>query len=240
MQPENYNVLTEAKDVIDVMAAAGIPEAIFIGSSRGGLLTLAVAAMQPNLIAGVVFNDIGPVIDTMGIARIKTYLTRSEPVKDWEDAVNFVKTANHKHFTNLSEQDWRHVAQMTFLDDEGKPKSDFDPFIAKALESIDLSDATIDLWHHFMALSHCPVLVLRGETSDILSADTVTQMVKRHPDCQSFEVKEQGHAPLLFFDAINDRIAAFLKETEQKHKARLPQTSPAWLTEDEITYIDAI
>ncbi|SFO81053.1 Pimeloyl-ACP methyl ester carboxylesterase [Cohaesibacter marisflavi] len=235
--PENYNVITEARDAIDAITAAGLHEVIILGTSRGGLLMLAIAAIQPNLIAGAIFNDIGPILDATGIARIKTYLTRSEPVKTWEDAVAYVKTANHKHFFGLAEEDWERMARMTFRDEGGVPKSDFDPYIAKALESIDLSETKIDLWPQFMALSHCPTLVLRGETSDILAATTAKEMVNRHPDCQLFEAKGHGHAPLLFVDSINDRIDAFLQEVDSKRQARLPQTDPAWLSEDEITYI---
>ncbi|WP_319413604.1 alpha/beta hydrolase [uncultured Cohaesibacter sp.] len=235
--PENYNVITEAKDAIDALAAAGLPEAIILGTSRGGLLMLAIAAMQPKLIAGAIFNDIGPVIDTMGIARIKTYLTRSEPVRSWQDAVEYCKTANHKHFFGLDTKDWERVAHMTFRDENGRPVSDFDPYIAKALENVDLSGSTIDLWPQFMALSHCPMLVLRGQTSDILPASVAREMAARHPDCQLHEVKNQGHAPLFIFDELNDRIAAFLAEVDQKRSDRMPHTEPAWLSEEEINYI---
>nr|WP_320141726.1 alpha/beta hydrolase [uncultured Cohaesibacter sp.] len=235
--PENYNVITEARDAIDAITAAGLSEVIILGTSRGGLQILAIAAIQPNLIAGAIFNDIGPILDATGIARIKTYLTRSEPVKTWKDAVAYVKTANHKHFIGLTEEDWERMARMTFRDEAGLPKSDFDPHIAKALEGIDLSETKVDLWPQFMALSHCPTLVLRGETSDILAASTAAEMVGRHPDCQLFEAKGHGHAPLLFFDSINDRIDAFLQEVDKKRQARLPQTDPAWLSEDEILYL---
>lgn len=235
--PENYTVFTEANDALHVLSAAGLDEAVFIGTSRGGLLTMAIAALRPNVIAGAVFNDIGPVIDSMGLARIKTYLTKAKPVESWEDAVAFLKMANFGHFTSLSDENWEQFAQMTFRDETGKPKKDYDTAIAIGLESVDLSQPLPNAWPQFLAMSHCPVFVLRGENSDILPKHVVDEMVERHPDCQSYEVKGQGHAPLFLFDDINDRVAIFLSEVDGKRQAALPAPSPAWLDEDQITYI---
>ncbi|WP_319485577.1 alpha/beta hydrolase [uncultured Cohaesibacter sp.] len=238
--PRNYDVMTEARDVIDTLVAAGLPEAAFIGTSRGGLLMLAIAAMRPTLIAAAVFNDIGPVIDAMGVARIKTYLTRSEPVRTWDDAVEFVKTANAHHFTTLSERDWERVAQMTFRDENGLPVSDFDPYIIKALEGVDVSETTINLWPQFLALSHCPTLVLRGDLSDILPLSVAREMTRRHPDCELVEIKGHGHAPLMIFDEVNDPIAAFLARVDARRTADAPKASPEWLPKDEIVYLDDV
>nr|WP_321456529.1 alpha/beta hydrolase [uncultured Cohaesibacter sp.] len=236
--PQNYNVLTEAKDTIDTLVAAGISKASFIGTSRGGLLTLAIAVMKPTLIAGTVLNDIGPEIDATGIARIKTYMTRTAPVKTWEDAVSFVKTANAHTFTDLSEGDWSRLAQMTFRDEGGAPANDFDIQIIKGLEGIDLSDTAINLWPHFLALSHRPLLVVRGENSDILPKAVAQRMIERHPDSQLLEVKGQGHAPLLIFDEINEQIASCLQEVDNKYSASVPRAAPAWLSDEETIFLD--
>jgi pimeloyl-ACP methyl ester carboxylesterase len=236
--PENYNVATEANDALQVLSAAGVGEAIFIGTSRGGLLTMAIAAMRPNVIAGAVVNDIGPVIDSMGIARIKTYLTKAKPVDSWEDAVAFMKMANFGHFTSLSDENWEQFAHMSFRDVKGKPQKDYDKAIAIGLEAVDLSQPMPTAWPQFLAMSHCPVLVLRGENSDILPKHIADEMVERHPDCQSYEVEGQGHAPLFLIEEINDRVLAFLRETDAKRAAHVPIATPALLNEDEITYIE--
>jgi len=236
--PENYNILVEANDALHALAAAGLHEAIFIGTSRGGLLTMAIAALRPTAIAAAVMNDIGPVIDVTGLARIKTYLNRAKPVEDWDDAISFVKIANSGQFGALSEENWQQMAQMTFRDDDGKPVRDYDIAIAKAMNDVDLSIPLPDAWPQFLAMSHAPVLVLRGAHSDILKAETVRQMVARHPDCQAHEVPGQGHAPLFVKDELNDLVATFLAEVDTKRAERTPCANPAFQTESEITYLE--
>ncbi|WP_316859870.1 alpha/beta hydrolase [uncultured Cohaesibacter sp.] len=236
--PENYNIFTEADDVLQVLTAAGLPKAIFVGTSRGGLLAIAAGIMRPGIIAGVVLNDIGAVIDTMGIARIKTYLTKTKPVITWEDAINFVKIANSGHFSNLSKEDWELLTHMTFKDEDGYPKADFDIHIVKSTEDLDLSQIPTDIWPQFLTLSHCPVLVIRGENSDILPQAAAEEMTRRHPDCQLYVAKNQGHAPLFIFDEICDQVVNFSAEVDQKQAQKQPRTTPEWLAEDEIVYIE--
>ncbi len=235
--PENYNIMVEANDALHALAAAGLHEAIIIGTSRGGLLALVIAALRPNVIAGAVMNDIGPVIDVTGLSRIKTYLNRAMPVEDWKDAVSFAKIANSGQFDALSEENWQQMAQMTFRDENGKPVRDYDIAIAKAMDEVDLSIPLPNAWPQFMAMSHAPVLVLRGEHSDILKAETVREMVSRHPDCQCYEVPGQGHAPLFVKDDLNDRVAAFLAEVDEKRAASTPCADPAFQQEADITYL---
>ncbi|WP_319533585.1 alpha/beta fold hydrolase [uncultured Cohaesibacter sp.] len=237
-KPENYTVITEANDAIHALTAAGLEKAIFIGTSRGGLLTMAIAALRPNIIAGAVLNDIGPVIDGTGIARIKSYLTMSKPVNNWEDALSYMKTANFNQFTNLSDEQWDLFTQMTFREEKGKPMPDYDKAISDSLSSVDLNQPLPTAWPQFMALSHCPVMVIRGENSDILAEETVAEMLERHPDCQHLIVKEQGHAPLFIFDELNDPIVAFALETDTKIRAKDVSADPAFLDEEDIVYLE--
>lgn len=235
--PDNYSILVEANDALHALAAAGLHEAIFIGTSRGGLLTMAIAALRPNAIAGAVMNDIGPVIDVMGLSRIKTYLNRAKPVEDWDDAVAFAKIANSGQFDALSEENWQQMAQMTFRDEKGKPARDYDIAIAKAMNDVDLSIPLPDAWPQFLAMSHAPVLVLRGEHSDILKDETAREMVARHPDCQYHEVPGQGHAPLFVKEELNNCVAAFLAEVDAKRAAIAPCAEPSFQEEADITYL---
>lgn len=215
--PDHYDILTEANDALQAMNAAGMEEAVFLGTSRGGLLTMAIAALQPGRIAGAILNDIGPVLDMTGLARIKTYLSKAKPVTSWPEAVEFVKMANFGQFPALDEDDWELFTHMSFRDEEGKPARDFDAAIIKGLEGVDISTKLPDAWPQFLAMSHAPVLVLRGEHSDILSDQTAREMVRRHPDCQYIEVPGHGHAPLFIKDNVNDMVANFLIEVDGKH-----------------------
>ncbi|MCT4656678.1 MAG: alpha/beta hydrolase [Cohaesibacter sp.] len=216
--PANYDILTEANDALHALSAAGLEEAIFIGTSRGGLLTMAIAALRPGVIAGAVLNDIGPVINAQGLARIKTYLNNAKPVSSWSDAIDYMKAANFGMFPALSDEDWHRFAHMTFKNEKGRPARDFDIAIAKALESVDLSQPLPNAWPQFIAMSHAPVLVLRGELSDILTKETTREMVKQHPDCQVIEVKGQGHAPVFLIDELNDQVADILCKMDEKHR----------------------
>ncbi len=85
--PAKYTVAVEAADVLAVMADAGIDEAIFVGTSRGGLITMTIAAIQPHRIRGTVLNDIGPVLEAAGIERIRGYVGKLPVPRDWVEAV---------------------------------------------------------------------------------------------------------------------------------------------------------
>lgn len=222
----NYDILTEANDALHALAAAGLEEAIFIGTSRGGLLTMAIAALRPGVIAGAVLNDIGPVINAQGLARIKTYLSKAKPVTSWDDAITYIKEANFGMFPALSEEQWQAFAHMTFKEENGKPVRDFDIAIAKAIDAVDLSQPLPDAWPQFLAMSHAPVLVLRGEKSDILARETAKAMTKRHPDCKLIEVEGQGHAPMFLVDSLNEQIAQELAKMDKKHAQRLARAEP--------------
>lgn len=222
----NYDILTEANDALHALAAAGLEEAIFIGTSRGGLLTMAIAALRPGVIAGAVLNDIGPEINAQGLARIKTYLSKAKPVTNWDDAITYIKEANFGMFPALNEEQWQAFAHMTFKDEDDKPARDFDIAIAKSIDAVDLSQPLPNAWPQFLAMSHAPVLTLRGENSDILTKETAREMTKRHPDCQWIEVEGQGHAPMFLIDSLNDQIAEALVEMDKKHARRLAQAEP--------------
>lgn len=214
----NYDVRVESNDVLAVLAACGIERAVFIGTSRGGLNTMLIGALRPTAIAAAVLNDIGPVLEPKGLARIRSYIGKLPTPKDYADAVDLLKHISANHFPSLGEADWAAFARLTFQETAGGLKGRYDQKLMKTLESLDLEAPLPDLWPQFEGLSHAPTLVLRGSHSDLLSQETALAMTKRHPDCQLYVVEGQGHAPLLFDDASIARIAAFIAEVE----ARVP------------------
>ena len=117
----DYNPLTEMSDVLDGMAALGIVRAIIVGTSRGGIIAMLMGVARPNVIAGVVLNDIGPVIEPQGLARIKTYVGRTPAPDDWDDAVGILRRLHGQQFTALSDADWMTFARMTYRDENGRP-----------------------------------------------------------------------------------------------------------------------
>lgn len=210
---KNYVVPHEAMDVIDFCAMAGLHDAAFIGTSRGGLVTMVLAAIQPGTIGCAVLNDIGPVLETDGLMRIAAYVGKIPLPGSWNEAAAMVKKGNEKQFPGLSDEDWMRFARQIFNEKNGRPAAGYDPKLANAFTVLD--GPMPPIWPQFEALISCPVLVLRGANSDLLSDATVGEMCRRHPACVSHLVPAQGHAPLLGDLETQDRIAAFLADTDR-------------------------
>ncbi|ANL27234.1 alpha/beta hydrolase family protein [Rhizobium phaseoli] len=206
----NYNLAVETADVISACAAFGIERAIFIGTSRGGLILHLIAATRPDLLEAVILNDIGPVIEAQGLALIRDYLNNGKKPADWKEATGILRENHGASFTALAEEDWREMAFAIYRDIGGKPAADFDPAIAEALRSMDFSQPLPDLWTQFESLSRLPLMLIRGENTALLSKETIEEMVRRHPSLVLHAAHGQGHAPLLHLGNIPAAIGAFL------------------------------
>jgi pimeloyl-ACP methyl ester carboxylesterase len=156
---------------------------------------MALAAAQPNSIGAVVLNDIGPVIEREGLTRIMAYVGTIPLPRTWQEATELVAGMSRRAFPAVPEEQWAQVARQWFNEADGKPAPGYDPGLAQAFSVMD--GPVPELWDLFAGLSHYPLLVLRGEKSDILSAATVEQMRARHRNFAAFTVPGQGHAPLL-------------------------------------------
>jgi len=211
---KNYIVPIEMLDVQDFMYAEGLHAAGIIGTSRGGILTMVLGAVQPSLIGPVVLNDIGPVIDMLGLVRIGGYVGKVPLPKTWPEAANQVAKGGKVLFPNVSDAEWAEVARQWFNDDHGVPAYSYDQNLSKSF-SVKDGEAP-KLWPQFLSLSRNPCLVLRGANSDLLSEATVAEMVRRHPDCASYTVPAQGHAPLLRDQPTINEIRKFF-ETHDAH-----------------------
>jgi pimeloyl-ACP methyl ester carboxylesterase len=210
----NYAPLTEAQDVLAAVAVLGIESAILVGTSRGGIITMLLGALRPGLIAGAVLNDIGPVIEGTGLARIKRYLGGKRSIATWAEAVAALQSINAAHFPALDEGDWGASARAIFLETPNGLVPHFDPNLIKTTQGIDFSERIPVLWPQFMGLARVPVLAIRGDLSDMLSARTLAAMAERHPLFEQLTVKGQGHAPLLRDAATLDRISALVSRCE--------------------------
>ncbi|MGE3246334.1 MAG: alpha/beta fold hydrolase, partial [Beijerinckiaceae bacterium] len=208
----NYDMMVENADILTVLAALGIEEAAFLGTSRGGLHLMVFAATRPGMMRRVILNDIGPVIEGKGLARIRGYVGKLPAPKSWDDAVDLCRRIMSAHFTGLKQDDWLAYAKLTFRNDNGTFVPRYDPALSKVLETMDMDKPLPQLWPQFAGLHAAPMLAIRGENSDLLSPETLNKMQLAHPACQIFVVPGQGHAPLLLDDASIARIAAFLAE----------------------------
>ncbi|MGA9894304.1 MAG: alpha/beta hydrolase [Xanthobacteraceae bacterium] len=220
--PENYNVAVELGDVVTVLAALGIGPAVFVGSSRGGLLTMLLAVAHPTTIAGAVLHDIGPVIEPKGLARIKSYVGKLPQPRSFAEGAEILRRLFSAQFPKLSAEDWLAAAQRTWNDEAGALVLTYDVRLAQTLAEIDIERPLPPMWAEFDALACVPLLVIRGAYSDILSAETVIAMKERDPALEAIEVPDQGHVPVLAGKELLDRIAAFVVKCDAAARRTAP------------------
>jgi pimeloyl-ACP methyl ester carboxylesterase len=213
--PANYNLAVELGDVQAVLSALEIGQAVFVGTSRGGLLTMLLATAWPAAIAGCVLNDIGPEIDMSGLLRIKSYVGKLPEPASFTDAARIVKHVMGEQFPKLSDEAWLAWARRSFKEAGGRLVPDYDIKLTATLAEVDPDKPLPSMWKEFDALAGIPVMVVRGANSDILSPATLAAMRARHPALQSIEVPNQGHAPLLAEPETIGEIASFIAACER-------------------------
>jgi pimeloyl-ACP methyl ester carboxylesterase len=211
---QSYNILTEADDVVAGCAALQIDRAVFIGTSRGGLILHVLAGLRPTLIAGTILNDIGPVIEAAGLAQIRSYLTRGARPKNWKEAADILKETHGGSFTTLTDADWQDMAHAIYAPRGRKIAADYDPAIARQLMEINFDQPLPALWPQFEGLKAFPIMVIRGANSTLLSAATLEEMQTRNPNARAITVEAQGHAPLLHLGGLPQQIAGFIGDIE--------------------------
>lgn len=199
----NYDVRVEINDTLQVLTAAGIAEALFVGTSRGGLIAMGLGAIRPALLRGAVLNDIGPVIEGRGLVRIRGYVGKLPAPRTFEQGADMLKRMMSAQFTTFSDAQWERMARGTWREADGALVPLYDPALMRTLEAIDIEAPLPDLWPLFGGLAAIPVLALRGANSDLLSAQTLAAMRKAHPSLQAVTVPDQGHAPVLEGDLVD-------------------------------------
>jgi pimeloyl-ACP methyl ester carboxylesterase len=212
--PKNYQPKIYARDVLEMMAELDISRAVFLGTSMGGLITMTLAAIRPKVIAAAILNDVGPAIAPEGIARILSYAGKGSDVRDWNDAATYVRRTNAVAFPHFGEEDWHRFAQRTFRQGSAGPELDYDPAIAVALSKPPPRLAGFIAGILFRRLARKrPTLLIRGETSDIISAEIADRMQRMAPNLQRVDIPGVGHAPMLSEPEAVDAIDQFLRTT---------------------------
>ena len=210
--PRHYQPPVYADDLAALLAELAIPRAILLGTSLGGLVSMAFAVRHPRLLAGAVLNDVGPEIDPAGAARIRSYVGKAPPIESWEGAVAYAKLINGAALPHYSEADWDAMARRMFRRSAaGPPQLNYDPGILRPVGPLRMRIAQWLAWAAFRRLARDrPLLLLRGALSDILAPRTVARMRRAAPAMHYAEIPDVGHAPMLSEPAARTALQAFL------------------------------
>jgi pimeloyl-ACP methyl ester carboxylesterase len=207
--PKNYAIRVALADLSAVLAAFDITSAIFVGTSFGGVIAMMLAVLPPAAVAGVVLNDIGPVMEPRGLIRIKSYVGKLPIARNFEEGAEILRWLFEAQFTKLAPQDWIAFAQRTWREGHGTLVPSHDPKLARALRGFSL-ERLPTLWDQFDALARTPLMVIRGANSDMLARPTLNEMLARREQLEVVVVPDQGHAPLLAEPLVIQRVAAFV------------------------------
>jgi pimeloyl-ACP methyl ester carboxylesterase len=207
--PMRYNPLTYAGDVIELLDQLDVPQAVFVGTSLGGLVTMTVGAMARGRIAAAILNDVGPDIDITGITRILSYVGKDVRFRSWDEAADVIASNNRGSFDRYSHQDWVAMAKRNCREENGEIRFDYDMAIAEPFKTAGPTPH-VDLWPLFRSLGQTPLLIVRGAKSDLLTAETAARMQQEVPDMKLATVPGVGHAPELNEPEAVAAIDAFL------------------------------
>ena len=210
--PKNYKPPVYARDVVEMMAGLSIDQAIFLGTSMGGLITMTLMAIRPKAIAAAILNDVGPAIAPEGIARILGYAGKKADISDWNDAANYVRQTNGVALPDFDDEDWHRFAQRTFRQGPTGPELDYDPAISVPLSKppSKLAPWIAGLLFRRLARKR-PTLLLRGALSDVISSEIADRMQLQAPGMKRVDVPNVGHAPMLSEPVAVDAIDKFLR-----------------------------
>lgn len=208
--PATYTVLQEAQDVLTVLDSLGIQRALFIGTSRGGLIIHILAQIALERLAAVVLNDVGPKLGLEGLKQIQSYLQQPVMLGSWHEAIQHLKQIHGESFPALEEADWRELADAVYRENGEIIEADCDPAISTSFATMPLNQPLPELWPQFELLRTVPTMVVRGEHSQLLTAEIVAEMASRHPQLDSTLAVGQGHAPLLHLNGVRQSLISFL------------------------------
>jgi len=194
----NYNILREAQDVIELLDHLGLERVTLIGTSRGGLIAMELAAVHAARLEAVLLNDIGPEVAPGGLERIMDYVGKPPPFEDLDAAAAALEAAHRLDFPGVERARWRAQAEAMFAPrPHGGLALRYDPRLRDALVGQAGAGEAVDLWALFDALDATPLAVVRGANSDLLSAETLARMQANHPALIAATVPDRGHVPFL-------------------------------------------
>lgn len=212
--PATYHVPVEARDVVTLLDHLGLARVTILGTSRGGLVALALAEIARELIAGVIFNDIGPEVMPEGLAYIMEYLGRPPKFRTLAEAAAAFPHHYAPAFQGVPPGTWADLARRLYAEENGGLRNRYDPRLREAVaEDFPPEAPAADVWPQFDALEGVPLGLIRGANSNILSAETAAEMRRRRPDMEFADIPDRGHVPFLDEPPAIRVIAAVLERS---------------------------
>ncbi|MHA6347358.1 alpha/beta fold hydrolase [Roseivivax sp. CAU 1761] len=193
--PGAYQIAVEGRDALELLDHLGVESAAVLGTSRGGLIAMVLAATAKDRLRGVALNDIGPEIAETGLDAIKGYLGRDPVWKSFAEAAR-ARPQVMGGFANVPAERWETEVRKLYREGPEGLTIPYDPALREAVLEGGAQPAP-DLWPLFDALAGLPLCVLRGANSDLLSEATFAEMQARRPDMIAATVPDRGHIPFL-------------------------------------------
>ena len=191
----NYNLIREAQDVLELLDHLGLEKVAIIGTSRGGLISMGLAATQHDRLLGVMLNDIGPTLNPNGLDAIMGFLGNRPAFKTYDEAAGKLPHVS-TGFANISTKRWHEETRTRWIEKPDGLHLRYDSKLRDAVLAQSHGDK-VDLWTYFDAYAGLHLALVRGENSDLLSRETVVEMQKRRPDIIYAEAKDRAHIPFL-------------------------------------------
>ncbi|MBA3666952.1 MAG: alpha/beta hydrolase [Sphingomonas sp.] len=195
--PTRYMPIVYAADVMKMLDQLGIADAVFLGTSLGGLVTMIVARSDNERIAGALLNDIGPELDPAGVAWIGSYVGQEVIYADWAEAAARLAARSAAKFPRWAAADWERFTRRVARErPDGSVGFDYDMAIADNFR-VAAEAPPVDMWSYYRSLDGRPVTVLRGALSDLLDPGVAERMAREVSDAELVTVPDVGHTPSL-------------------------------------------
>ena len=213
--PLTYVPPVYLQDLGGLIAQHQLGPMVVFGTSLGGLMAMLLSLTARQTLAGVLLNDVGPDLGEVGMARIRAYVGRDERFADWDEAAGAIAASHEGAFPDYSDTNWLIWAHRVCREDNGAIVFDYDPRIAEPFK-LPPSEPAFDLWPSFETLAGLPALLVRGELSDVLEAETASEMVRRIPAMELLTLPRIGHAPTLEEPEAANAIDRLLTMVDQE------------------------
>ena len=217
----SYRPDIELADMIGLLNFLKIDRVAVIGTSRGGIVGMLMAALHRKRLAGLCLNDIGPEIEPAGLLRIRRYLGVQTEFESWDAAIAGLKS-NNPGFQSLTADEWKAFAHRVFKSVDGLPRFDYDAALAQTFPTVEDIEAgrVASLWEIFALTAGLPISVLRGEHSDLLSLATVETMRRQNAELDATTISNRGHAPFLDEREAKEAILRWLARVDANEKGQ--------------------